>query len=123
MKQTQPNTLYFGDNLDILREHIGGETVTRAMIADLKNSVEREKAQIGFFVTLAAPAKPMQTEAASAGFYESPHSGAFPKIQILTIEGLLNQTESPRYPDLSRGAVSFKQAKVEKKKGKQGKLL
>jgi hypothetical protein len=33
------------------------------------------------------------------------------------------QAESPRYPDLSRGAISFKQAKAEKKKSKQGKLL
>ena len=60
------------------------------MIADLKNSVEREKAQLGIFVTLTPPTKPMQTEAVSAGFYESPHSGAFDKIQILTIADLLN---------------------------------
>jgi len=51
------------------------------------------------------------------------YNGTFPSRQILTIEGLLNGTESPRYPDLSRGAVSFKQAKREKKKSKQGKLL
>ena len=79
----------------------------------MKNTVEREKAQIGLFVTLTPPTKPMVTEAASAGFYDSPHYGAFPKIQILTIEGLLSGVESPKYPDLSRGAVSFKKAKVE----------
>ena len=52
-------------------------------------------------------------EAASAGFYESPHSGSFPKIQILTVGGPLAGTESPRYPDLSHGALSFKKAKTE----------
>ena len=34
--------------------------------------------------------------------YQSAHYGAFDKIQILTIEGLLSGTESPHYPDLSR---------------------
>lgn len=101
----------------------GGEHVTRTMIADLKNTVAREKAQIGLFVTLTPPTKPMVTEATSAGFYESPHLGAFPKIQILTIEGLLSGAESPKYPDLSRGAVSFKKAPKEQAQGNQPKLL
>jgi site-specific DNA-methyltransferase (adenine-specific) len=101
----------------------GGEHVSRTMVADLKNSVEREKAQMGFFVTLTPATQPMIKEATSAGMYESPHSGAFPKIQILTIEGLLEGKESPRYPDLSRGSVSFKRAKVEEERGRQGELL
>lgn len=62
-------------------------------------------------------------EAASAGFYESPHSGAFPKIQIFTLEGLLSGQESPRYPDLSLGGLSFKKAKPEAETGEQGKLF
>ncbi len=100
----------------------GGENVTRTMIADLKNTVEREKAEIGLFVTLAEPTKPMITEAASAGFYESPHMGAFPKIQILTIDDLLSGKEKPNYPDLSRGGLSFKKAKVEQQRAEQNKL-
>jgi adenine specific DNA methylase Mod len=101
----------------------GGEHITRTMIADLKNSVERDKAQIGLFVTLVAPTKPMIAEATSAGFYESPSHGAFPKIQILTIEGLLAGSETPRYPDLSRGGVTFKKAKKEGAGSKQQELL
>ncbi|HNT77476.1 MAG TPA: site-specific DNA-methyltransferase, partial [Anaerolineae bacterium] len=65
----------------------------------------------------------MVAEAASAGYYESPHSGAFPKIQILTIDGLLTGAEAPRYPDLSRGSVTFKKAQVEKPTGEQPSLL
>jgi DNA modification methylase len=93
----------------------GGETVGRAMIADLKNSVEREKAQIGLFVTLTSPTKEMVKEALTAGFYESPNfkSGEYPKIQVLTIEGLLKGTQRPRYPDLSQGAYTFKRATQE----------
>ena len=36
--------------------------------------------------------------------YQSAHYGAFDKIQILTIEGLLSGTESPHYPDLRAAA-------------------
>lgn len=46
-----------------------------------------------------------------------------PKIQIMTIEGLLSGQESPKYPDLSRGSLSFKKAKAESEVGEQGKLF
>lgn len=111
--------IYFQDEKGIPKKIIvsvkGGETVGRAMIADLKNSVEREKAQIGLFVTLAIPTREMAKEALTAGFYESPmfRSSEYPKIQILTIEGLLNGTQRPRYPDLSQGTYTFKRATQE----------
>jgi DNA modification methylase len=91
----------------------GGDNVGRTMVADLKNTVDREGAQIGLFVTLTPPTRPMITEAASAGFYSSPYHGDFPKIQILTIEGLLSGRERPSYPDMARGAQTFKRAKTE----------
>jgi len=119
--------IYFQDDKGEAKKIIvsvkGGESVTRTMIADLKNTVEREKAEIGLFVTLAPPTKPMIVEAASAGFYESPSHGAFPKIQILSIEGLLSGKETPLYPDLSRGGLTFKKAKTEKENTKQSDLL
>ena len=101
----------------------GGDTVTRTMIADLKNTVEREKAVIGLFVTLTPPTQPMITEAASAVFYESPQHGQFQKIQILTVEGLLSGHEQARYPDLSQGAHTFRKAKREGDAGEQGQLF
>ena len=104
-----------GDAKKIIVSVKGGEHVTRTMIADLKNSVEREKAQIGLFVTLAPPTEPMQREAVSAGYYDS-QFGAFPKIQILTVEDLLSGKEGPRYPDMARGGLNFKKAKKEKGK-------
>lgn len=101
----------------------GGDNINVSMIRDLNGTVEREKAQMGVFVTLTPPTRPMQVEAATAGFYESPHSGAFPKIQILTIEGLLNGSESPKYPDLARGGLTFKQAKKEQGSSAQSTLF
>jgi len=65
------NKLYFGDNLDILREHIAME----------EGTTEREKAAMGFFVTLVEPgisndARPMREEATAAGFYNVPRFGS-----------------------------------------------
>lgn len=101
----------------------GGENVGAAMVRDLKGVLDREKAVIGLFVTLALPTKEMIKEAASAGMYESPHHGAFPKLQILTIEGLLSGKERAEYPDMAYGAQTFKHAKTENQKTDQQKLF
>lgn len=100
----------------------GGEHVSVTMVKDLIATVEREKAAIGLFITLAEPTKPMATEAVSAGFYKSP-KGDFPKIQILTIDDLLSGKAKPQYFDMSSGVYNFKKAKVEKQKAEQKQLL
>ena len=105
----------------------GGVHVNRANIATLKGDIDREKAAIGLFITLAEPTQPMKTEAAAAGHWESPVAFGgqqdFPRIQILTIEGLLSGKERPQFPDLSRGEQTFKKAKTEKKNQKQADLF
>ena len=116
--------IYFQDDDAYAKKIIvsvkGGENVSVAMIRDLGHVVEREKAQLGLFVTLAEPTGPMKKESAKAGFYESPVVGqSFPKIQILTIEGLLKGTDEALYPDLKRGGLTFKKAKKEKKRAGQ----
>ena len=118
--------IYFQDDKGTAKKIIvsvkGGENVTRTMIADLKNTVDREGAQMGLFVTLAESTGPMRKEALSAGFYESPLMGQFQKIQIITIADLMNGA-MPHYPDLTRGGASFKKAKTEKKSGEQPELF
>ena len=105
----------------------GGVHVNRANIATLKGDIDREKAAIGLFITLAEPTQPMKTEAAAAGHWESPVAFGgqqdFPRVQILTIEGLLSGKERPQFPDLSRGEQTFKKAKTEKKNQKQADLF
>jgi site-specific DNA-methyltransferase (adenine-specific) len=101
----------------------GGENVNVSMIRDLKGTVEREKAAMGFFVTLQEPTRPMREEAAAAGFYNPEiWNTEYPRLQILTIEGLMTDHERPRYPDIREGAT-FKRAAVEDVSGEQGKLL
>ena len=45
--------------------------VSVAFVRDLRGVVERERAEVGVLLTLEEPTKPMQVEAASAGFYKS----------------------------------------------------
>ena len=66
---------------------MSGDNVNVAMVRDLAHVVNREKAKIGVFITLADSTSPMRTEAVKAGFYETPY-GKYPKLQILTIAEL-----------------------------------
>jgi site-specific DNA-methyltransferase (adenine-specific) len=58
-------------------------------VRELRGTVIREKAMIGVLITLQKPTKPMRTEAASFGFYESPWNTKHPRLQILTVDQLL----------------------------------
>jgi hypothetical protein len=91
------------------------------MVRDLAHVIDREQAALGLFVTLAEPTQPMRVEAAALGFHAAP---AFPhlripKLQLLTIAGLLNGTERPVYPDLAGGAHTFQAAPQESGGGDQ----
>lgn len=99
----------------------GGDHVTVSMIRDLKGVMDREKAEIGLFVTLAEPSKPMVKEAASAGLYHPKlfPKMAFPRIQILTIEELLNGTKRPEYHNIRADSLTFKEAPRESKREKK----
>jgi DNA modification methylase len=61
-----------------------------AHLRDLRGVVEREKAAIGVLITMQAPTQNMRTEAASAGFYQSPWGTRHPRVQILTVQDLLD---------------------------------
>ena len=118
--------IFFQDELKSAKKIIvsvkGGEGVGVSQIRDLKGTVNREKAAIGIFVTLAEPTRPMITEAVSAGYYESPLGKSYPKIQILTIEGLLSGHQKAEYPDLTRGGLTFKRSKPTEKDAGQMEL-
>ena len=61
------------------------------MIATLKGDMDREKAELGVFITLQPPTEPMRQEALSAGAYTPEHfpDQQHPRLQILTIDELL----------------------------------
>lgn len=96
---------------------VKGGGVSVDQIHKLKSVIEREKALTGIFVTLLPPTKPMIAEAAAAGFAETAF-GRIPKIQILTIEGLLEHREFARLPAVD--ASSFRKAPKEKRDNQTG---
>ena len=70
-------------------------------IRDLRGVLDREKAEIGVFITLKEPTPKMKSEAASCGFYESLW-GLHPKLQILTIQDLLEGKRIDMPPGVNR---------------------
>jgi site-specific DNA-methyltransferase (adenine-specific) len=87
---------------------VKGGHVTVNQIRDLRGTLEREKAAMGFFVCLEAPTGPMKIEAAGAGVYSSELWGrTFPRLQIRTVEELLSG-HGFEYPQ--HAAATWKQA-------------
>jgi site-specific DNA-methyltransferase (adenine-specific) len=84
----------------------GGVSVPQ--IRDLVGVLTREKAEIGVFLCFEPPTKPMLKEAAEAGFYRSTDGTTYPKLQILTIQQILDGRQ-PEYP-LHRRDATFKKA-------------
>jgi site-specific DNA-methyltransferase (adenine-specific) len=82
----------------------GGENVNVAMVRDLAHVVDREKAGIGVFITLAEPTGPMRTEAVKVGYYET-EFGRYSKIQILTIKELF-EGKKPEIPLIDPSAFN-----------------
>lgn len=97
----------------------GGENVGVGMVRDLIAVVEREKAAVGVLISLALPTKPMEKEAAAAGFFETPFEKV-PRIQIITLAELF-QGKRPRIPRID-SAATFNAAAREKT-DKQTRLL
>ncbi len=54
---------------------------------------EREKAEIALFISLEQPTPAMVKDAASVGFYESAAGKKFSRVQLLTIEDLLDSKQ------------------------------
>jgi len=74
---------------------VKGGGVNRGDVATLLGDVENQKAAGGVLITLEKPSKQMRTEVADAGRFTSKlwHDKDYPRIQILTVEGLLSGTE------------------------------
>ena len=82
--------------------------VTVPHVRDLRGVVQREDASIGVLLCMRNPTRAMKTEAASAGFYDSPWGTRHPRLQILTIAELLTGKGVDIPP--SRDLRTFKKA-------------
>jgi site-specific DNA-methyltransferase (adenine-specific) len=88
----------------------GGKNVNVSMIRDLRGTMGARDADIGLFVTMTPPTRAMVSEAAKAGFYRAGNGQEYARIQILTVEDLLENRARPEFFDLSRGELTFKKA-------------
>jgi len=104
--------LYFHDDQSgqskqiIFSVKAGGVSVPQ--VRDLEGVLQHEKAEIGVFITFDEPTKPMLRQAAEAGLYKSADGTTYPKLQILTIQQILDGKQ-PEYP-LHRRDATFKKA-------------
>jgi hypothetical protein len=115
--------LYFYESRDKREKilvQVKGGGVKRNDVAALLGDVNNQKFAAGILITLEKPTKPMREEAADAGRYQSRlwHEKDYPKIQILTIEGLLGgneRVEAP--PQMNPFARAKREAGTEKQAG------
>ena len=104
--------LYFHDDNSgkskqiIFSVKAGGVSVPQ--VRDLVGVLDREKAEMGAFICFEEPTKPMLREAAEAGLYTSSDRSTYPRVQILTIQQILDGKQ-PAYP-IHRADATFKKA-------------
>jgi len=102
--------IYFMDEKDKVKSgiiQVKSGKVSVKDIRDLGHVIDREKANIGIFITLEMPTPSMKKEAIGRGFYKSPIGKNYPKIQIFTLKEILEGVK----PKLPLKLDSFKKAK------------
>jgi hypothetical protein len=95
----------------------GGETGVKD-VRDLRGVLDREKAAIGILISLQAATGPMETEAASVGFYEhKTNKQKFPRLQLRTVKELMAGKGIERPSTVAATDETFKKAPKAKAKG------
>lgn len=85
-------------------------------VRDLLGTVEANRAEAGLLITLHVPTNPMNVVASRAGGYLSPLGHSYPKIQILTVDGIL----ADRIPNLpAQESQKRRQRRIAAQKTKQ----
>lgn len=120
---------YFSDEVGgstktILISVKGGKSIPANAVRDLRGTIERDDACIGVLISIAEPTKAMREEAAAAGMYSSPFGTRHPKIQLLTIEQLMNgaNVSMPSVSQIRADVTTTKKAKRIVGKNRQGSL-
>jgi DNA modification methylase len=86
-------------------------------VRDLRGVLEREKAAMGVLITLQPPTKPMEVEAASAGFYEHKmNQQKYPRLQLRTVKELMDGKAIERPSSVAAVDETFKKAPKSKAK-------
>jgi DNA modification methylase len=87
-----------GQNAKIAFQAKSGH-VSRRDIATLIGDMQREKAALGYFITLEEPTEPMRREARAAGTYMHPLMGkSYNRIQIITVREIIEEARRLELP-------------------------
>jgi DNA modification methylase len=101
----------------------GGKTGVKD-VRDLRGVLDREKAAIGILISLQPPTGPMETEAASAGFYEhKTNQQKFPCLQLRTVKELMEGKGIERPTSAAASDETFKKAPTSKRKSTEEQAL
>ena len=100
--------LYFQDDRGpakrILVRVDAGDRAGVAQVRDFRGVLEREQVAMGLLLALGKPSAATVREAAAAGRYHAArYNEDWPRLQLLTIEGLLSGQEHPLYKNISPG--------------------
>jgi hypothetical protein len=79
----------------------GGDSVGVSMARELEGVLQEQNAEMGILITLADPTAPMRSYAAGLGFVRKSAHGRMPRMQIVTVEDLLDG-RMPKLPPLPR---------------------
>jgi len=93
--------VYFQDldgNLQYAVAQVKGGHLTPGLIRDFAHVIEREKAALGFFISLETPTKGMYNEADELGFFTAPSGRKIPRMQLRTIKELLEEGKAFDFP-------------------------
>jgi DNA methylase/NACHT-associated inactive Restriction Endonuclease 1 len=94
----------------------GGKTGVKD-VRDLRGVLDREKAAIGILISLQRATGPMETEAASAGFYEhKTNKQKYPHLQLRIVKELMEGKGIERPTAAAALEETFKKAPESKKK-------
>ncbi len=101
----------------------GGKTGVKD-VRDLRGVLDREKAAIGILISLQPATGPMETEAASAGFYEhKTNRQKYPRLQLRTVKELMEGKGIERPSTVAATDETFKKAPESKKRQHEQKAL
>jgi DNA modification methylase len=102
-----------GGTMRVAYQVKGGENVQSKDIDALIGAMSKHKCELGIFLTLAKPTKPMLDAAAKSGFAKIP-GFEYPKIQIVTLKDYF-AGKRPKLPDTN---ITFKAAQHSGKQAK-----
>ena len=97
--------------------------VNRGQVATLIGDMKDQEAELGIFITLQRPTRPMRELALGQGVYTPQHfpDHSYPRVQILTIEELLDGAE-PEYPRFAAPATFKRASRRKRAQGSQPRL-